>query len=194
MKVVFKHVICWLLWFSVTGIGTIINIKTIPGWSLTYNILSSILLFYVMYFLSVRYYKKLTISEALNKSKMARWGYLLLKWEVLAMAGAISFYIGGSWLMDNYFYVIGHVDYQYTDFLYYIDAKLARGTFYIATGIAYGMAKMALRRKNEIIAAQKALNIITMQENALMKNTYSKRVKEMRNMVKTALADKEENY
>jgi hypothetical protein len=192
MKVIFKHAICWLLWFSVTGISTILKIESIPLWSLFFNIGSSILLFYAMFLLSGRYYKKLSLVEGLNRSKTGKWSYFLFKWEIGAMLSVIAAYIGGSWLMDNYFFTIGHVEYRYDDFLFYIDSKFARGTFYIATGIAYGLVKMAIARKNEIIAAQKALNIITMQENALMKNTYSKRVKEMRNMVKSALADKDE--
>jgi hypothetical protein len=145
-----------------------------------------------MFLLSRSYYKKLSLVEGLNKTKMEKWSYFLFKREIGAMLFVITAYVGGSWIMDNYFYAIGHVDDKYEDLLFYIDSKFARGTFYIATGIAYGLVKMTIARKNEIIAAQKALNIITMQENALMKNTYSKRVKEMRNMVKSALENKEE--
>lgn len=135
----------------------------------------------------------MNLSEGLNKSKYAKWSYFLFKWEIGVMVAVASIYVCGSWVMDNYFYVIGHTEDQYTDFLYYADSRFARGSFYIATGIAYGMVKITIARKNEIIAAQKALNVITMQENALMKNTYSKRVKEMRNMVKSALAHKDED-
>jgi hypothetical protein len=193
IKVIFKHAICWLLWFSVTTISSIINISEVPLWSYFFNISSLIVLFYLMYVLSVSYYNKLSLVEGLNKSKVAKWSYFLFRWEIGMMAGVIAMYICGAWAMDNYFYTIGHLPERYTDFLAYADGRFARAAFYVAGGIAYGLAKMAIQRKDQIIASQKALNIITMQENALMKNTYSKRVKEMRNMVKSALANKEED-
>lgn len=193
MKVLFKHLICWLLWFSVSTSSSLIYWNTTPAYSYFFNMAALIILFYTMYFLATSYYKKFSLADGLSKSKWAKWSYFLFNWEIAAMFLVTVVYIAGSFAMDSYFYATGHFEHSITsDVLYYIDGRFARGSLYIATGIAYGMAKMALRHKNEIIAAQKALNIITMQENALMKNTYSKRVKEMRNMVKSALADKEE--
>jgi hypothetical protein len=193
IKVILKHTICWLLWFSVSTLSSIINWNNIPQWSYLFNIFAVIVLFYVMYFLGSSYYKKISLAEGVNRSNKVNWSYFLFKWEISAMLFTIVAYIWGSWVMDNYFYAIGHVEDKYTDVLLYIDGRFARGSFYVAGGIAYGVVKMTLKRKNEIIAAQKALNVITMQENALMKNTYSRRVKEMRNMVKNALAEKEED-
>lgn len=193
IKVIFRHVMCWLLWISLTSISTIRDINYVPLWSVSFNIVSSILLFYIMYGLSCSYNKKINLAEGLNRSKGARWSYFLLKKEIAVAVGVIAAYVGGSWMMDKFFDRIGHTANGYNDIWFYMDAKFARGAFFISTGIAYGLLKVMIERKNEIIAAQKALNIITMQENALMKNTYSKRVKEMRNMVKSALANKEED-
>jgi hypothetical protein len=193
IKVIFRHAICWLLWFSITTISSLMNLSNVPLWSYLFNITSLVMLFYLMYGLSVSYYKKLSLVEGLNKSKPAKWGYFLFRWEIAMMVCATATYICGAWAMDRFFFSIGHVPDKYTDFLAYADGRFARAAFYVAGGIAYGLAKTAIQRKDQIIAAQKALNVITMQENALMKNTYSKRVKEMRNMVKSALANQEED-
>ena len=194
IKVILKHVMCWLLWFSVSTSSSIIYWYRTPVYSYFFNIAVVIVLFYLTYFLAVNYYQKLSLADGLSKSKWGKWSYFLFKWEVGALFIITTCYVAGSFAMDKYLYESGHLPYSITeDVLYYIDGRFTRGALYIATGIAYGLAKMAIRRKNEIIAAQKALNVITMQENALMKNTYSKRVKEMRNMVKSALAHKDED-
>lgn len=135
------------------------------------------------------------MADGLAKSRTGKWNYFLFRREIALAVMICAGYVGGSWAMDNFFDRIGHTNNGFSEITIwqYMDSKFARGAFFISTGIAYGLLKIVLERKNEIIAAQKALNIITMQENALMKNTYSKRVKEMRNMVKSALANKEED-
>ncbi len=195
MKVVFKHLICWLLWFSVSTSSSIIYWNRTPVYSYFFNLAAVVVLFYTMYYLAKKYYQKLNLADGLSRPRGTKWSYFLFRKEIAAMFLVAATYVAGSFAMDRFLFSIGHLPFDITeDVLYYIDGRFARGAIYIATGIAYGMASMAIKRKDEIIAAQKALNIITMQENALMKNTYSKRVKEMRNMVKSALAEKDNDF
>jgi hypothetical protein len=195
-KTILLHIAAWLVWYSLNSTYYLYQpISEEPLWPTLYNYLSLVVVFYAAYGIGMSYWKSTRITELLQMSLGKKILFFTMRWQLLALLGIAWFYIWCSWLVEYYFIHTGVIkNYQLPEqFLIYADSRFAREVTYLLGGMAWSAVVMIIRKKNEIIRAERALNVITMQENALMKNSYYKKMKDLRHTVKNALEEREDD-
>jgi hypothetical protein len=189
-KKVLIHLAAWLVWYSLNSIA-FLYIK-VPLWPVLYNYVSLMIVFYCCYFIGLSYWNRPRLTDALMLNRWQRVRFFVWRWQIPALFAVAWAYIGVSWLADNYFVQTGILKNPIqSKFLWYADSRFTREAFYILAGLSLASVTTIIRRKNDIIRAEKALNIITMQENAMMKNTYYKKIRDLRHTVKNALEEQD---
>ncbi|MBL7727286.1 MAG: hypothetical protein JNM68_06360 [Dinghuibacter sp.] len=156
MKKVMLHLAIWVTWYSATNSSYIRNYHTTRWGPAFYNFISLAIVFYISYLLVKSYAEQISLSEGLKKSRKSRFVYFFIRPQIAGLVILSICHIILSWYADHLLYGQQLQFFLSEDFSVYAEAKFARQSLYLVTGMSYSIISFLLRRKNEIIAAKDA--------------------------------------